>query len=254
MDYMIKEETLTDIADAIRSQTGDVNPISVSDFATQITNISGAGTITVKKYTASLTSSQYGWFTFVDENGSIITNDSTKIPVLATAPDGAKYYSGSFFVYESTNRYLFKIYDINDSSAHGYEGSSKTLTFDLAYVESSQNGGSDSHSYSTTEQAVGTWIDGSPVYEKVVDLGALPNNTTKNVAHGISNLGRVIQAELTADNGSNWVTIPYATTNSTDLRYQLGFWITDTNITVKSEWDRSAFSGYAILRYTKTLT
>ena len=107
------------------------------------------------------------------------------------------------------------------------------------------------HTYSTTEQEVGEWIDGSTVYEKVIDLGTLPNNTTKNVAHGISNLGRVIQAELTADNGANWISIPYTTTNSTDLRYQLGFWITDTNIAIKSEWDRSAFGGYAILRYTK---
>lgn len=149
--YLVEESTLTDIADAIREQTGDENPIMLSNFASEISSIVGGG----------------------------------------------------------------------------------------------------SHSYSTTEQEVGTWIDGSPVYEKVVDLGALPNNTTKNVAHGISNLGRVIQAELTADNGSNWITIPYATTNNTDLKYQLGFWITDTNIAIKSEWDRSTFSGYAILRYTK---
>lgn len=148
--YLVEESTLTDIADAIREQTGDENPIMLSNFASEISSIVGG-----------------------------------------------------------------------------------------------------SHTYSTDEQEVGTWIDGSPVYEKVVDLGALPNNTTKNVAHNISNLGRVIQAELSADNGANWITIPYATTNSTDLRYQLGFWITDTNIAIKSEWDRSAFSGYAILRYTK---
>lgn len=148
--YLVEESTLTDIADAIREQTGDSEPIQLSSFANAISGISGG-----------------------------------------------------------------------------------------------------SHTYSETEQEVGTWIDGSPVYEKVVDLGALPNNTTKNVAHGISNLGRVIQAELTADNGSNWITIPYATTNNTDLKYQLGFFITDTNIAIKSEWDRSTFSGYAILRYTK---
>ena len=28
-------------------------------------------------------------------------------------------------------------------------------------------GGSSSHEYSTTEQVVGTWIDGRPVYEKL---------------------------------------------------------------------------------------
>ena len=41
--YLIKEETLTDIADAIREQTGDDEPIQVSDFASEIENISGGG-------------------------------------------------------------------------------------------------------------------------------------------------------------------------------------------------------------------
>lgn len=111
----------------------------------------------------------------------------------------------------------------------------------------------DYHAYSTDEQIVGRWIDGNTIYEKVVDLGALPNNATKNIAHGISNLGKVIQAELSAsDNNSIWLTIPYATTSTTDTKYQIGFWITDTNVVVKSDWDRSALSGYAILRYTKS--
>lgn len=33
-------------------------------------------------------------------------------------------------------------------------------------------GGSSSHDYSTTEQVIGTWIDGKPLYERVFDLGS----------------------------------------------------------------------------------
>lgn len=35
--------------------------------------------------------------------------------------------------------------------------------------------------YSTAEQVVGTWINGKPLYRKVVPFGALPNNTYKDV-------------------------------------------------------------------------
>jgi hypothetical protein len=39
MDYMIKEETLTDIADAIRSKTGGQSVIEAGNFAMEISNI-----------------------------------------------------------------------------------------------------------------------------------------------------------------------------------------------------------------------
>lgn len=39
--YLVEESTLTDIADAIREQTGDENPIMLSSFADAISGISG---------------------------------------------------------------------------------------------------------------------------------------------------------------------------------------------------------------------
>lgn len=35
--------------------------------------------------------------------------------------------------------------------------------------------------HSTNEQVVGTWINGKPLYRKVVPFGALPNNTYKEI-------------------------------------------------------------------------
>lgn len=43
MDYLIKEATLTDIANAIRSKTSSQSSIMVSDFATEIQNIPSGG-------------------------------------------------------------------------------------------------------------------------------------------------------------------------------------------------------------------
>jgi hypothetical protein len=47
--------------------------------------------------------------------------------------------------------------------------------------------------YSTSPVAIGKWTDGKIIYRKVVVLGSGPNNTSKSVAHGISNLDRVIR-------------------------------------------------------------
>lgn len=149
--YLVEKQTLTDIADAIREQTGDSNPIMLSSFASAISGISG-----------------------------------------------------------------------------------------------------DSHEYSTDEQEVGTWIDGSPVYEKVVDLGYLPNNTTKNVAHNISNLGLIISADFVAkDTSGQYVFMPHVVANRDYIGYQVSVYATSTNIVIEVGSNRSAYSGYAILRYTK---
>lgn len=194
--YLVDGETLADIADAIREQTGNEDPIQLSNFALQIASIRGDGS--VKKYTAELTSSQYGWFTFIDENGEILTKDSKNVPLYATAINDGKYYIGSFVAYESTNRYLFKIYDINNSQSHGYEGASKTLTFDLAYLESSSTSGGG-HSYSTSEQVVGTWIDGSTIYERTFELQSqLTVSSSTWTSSGISadGISKIMSVEL----------------------------------------------------------
>ena len=41
------------------------------------------------------------------------------------------------------------------------------------------------------EVEVGRDLDGNTLYEKIVDFGSGPNNGSKNVAHGISNLDTI---------------------------------------------------------------
>lgn len=62
-------------------------------------------------------------------------------------------------------------------------------------VYAPSGGGGGSVNYSTTEQVVGTWIDGKPLYQITVNTGQLPNNTTKNVAHGVSAIEKVVYFE-----------------------------------------------------------
>ena len=42
--------------------------------------------------------------------------------------------------------------------------------------------------FSTSEQAIGKWIDGKTIYQKTINCGALPNATSKSVSTGLSNV------------------------------------------------------------------
>ena len=71
----------------------------------------------------------------------------------------------------------------------------------------------DENDYSTTEKIVGTWIGGEPIYQKTFSFGQIPQcstsgtRVTKDIAHGISNLARVIKLEGTCLSTSS--TYPY---------------------------------------------
>ena len=57
------------------------------------------------------------------------------------------------------------------------------------------------HTYSTTEQVVGTWIDGSPVYEKTYSTSIASGETYVNIPFSdITNLSSVISLEGFFDN------------------------------------------------------
>ena len=116
------------------------------------------------------------------------------------------------------------------------------------YVDDSISHVDTKHTYSTEEQVIGTWVDGSTVYEKTVNFGSLPNNTTKQVAHGIANVNKI------------WIFDGFVTSGTTQYQldhaaYGIYCWtinVDSTNIEIETESDRSALSAYVTLRYTKT--
>jgi len=102
--------------------------------------------------------------------------------------------------------------------------------------------------YTTDEAETGVkWADGNVIYKKVVDIGNLPNATSKNVAHGIANIHNLAIIRGVATDGSSYLPMPYTTTTS-----QINIYATGTNIVVVTETDRSGFTGYVILEYTKS--
>ena len=109
-----------------------------------------------------------------------------------------------------------------------------------------------SGTYSTNELMTGEWLDTSPIYKKTIDIGSLPNNTNKDVPHNISNLGTVVKIEGTINDGQgNTLLLPYAHPTAGS---NIGLYVIGNNIRVRPGSDRSAFSGYATIYYTKSNT
>ena len=106
--------------------------------------------------------------------------------------------------------------------------------------------------YSTDETDTGKiWIDGKNIYRKVIDCGALPNNTVKNVPIDITNLNKIIDLTITTTDIMTGETIqlPYA---------QIGGHVVEayrqTNsirLITTSDWSMYTET-FAVLEYTKT--
>ena len=109
-------------------------------------------------------------------------------------------------------------------------------------------------SYSTTEQKTGgVWIDGKPIYRKVIDCVAMPNATLKTISNALSNIDYVISIQGSASNGSVILPLPYPTTerNNGD---SIQVYIADnkTSLNFICNADLSAYLGYVTVEYTKT--
>ena len=103
--------------------------------------------------------------------------------------------------------------------------------------------------YSTTEKVIGTWINNKPLYQKVIDFGALPNNANKQVAHNINNLEQIIKFSGFAGSSINAGGIPIPHPTSSPV---YGF-VDDTYVNITTTSDRTAYTRtVVILEYTKT--
>ena len=110
--------------------------------------------------------------------------------------------------------------------------------------------------YSLTEAKTGaTWIDGSPIYKKTINFGALPNNTTKSVTHSIANLEYVIRLEGTILQGTmptgNFKPIPLLY-SSGDSSYNTECYVDKNNISMRCSNNRANCTAYVTIYYTKS--
>ncbi len=115
-----------------------------------------------------------------------------------------------------------------------------TKTTDVAGSGDWNTDGVPTVHYSTNEQVVGTWIDGSTIYECVYDLGSdltVPNNAW-TYAVAIPNIDKIIDINGQYSSGSFYPLMAYHSGNDVYI--------------LASRVNASASVRYLIMRYTKT--
>lgn len=104
--------------------------------------------------------------------------------------------------------------------------------------------------YSTSEVNTGSkWIDGMAIYKKTIFLGHLPDTSTATVAHNIVGLLSLVKLEGYFTNGTNRAPLPYPSPTATKC---VQVYVDTSNITIVTGEDRSAYTGYLTLYYTKS--
>lgn len=102
--------------------------------------------------------------------------------------------------------------------------------------------------YSEEEKLIGEWIDGKPLYRKVVDVGNMPNNTTKQIS-GVSDVNvKKMYGQVSL--GSAIFPLPYV--NVDNLNYCIQLFANTGMISIKTKSDFFVdYTGYVVVEYTK---
>jgi len=107
-------------------------------------------------------------------------------------------------------------------------------------------------SYSTTEVNTGAkWVDNKNIYKKTISCGALPNSTSKYVAHGITGFENIVEIAGWAKNATpGFIALPYPHPTTSVM---VAIYVEGPNIQLTTTGDRSSYTtSYITLWYTKT--
>ena len=150
---------------------------------------------------------------------------------------------------QTANGFTARAYNINAQT--NINSTTYAYTAFKLYTDNEYNGLLNNQRYSTDEIDTGkTWIDGKKIYRKVVEFGALPNATSKDVAHGISNLDYIVSINTTARYNTNYISIPYV--DETTLANAISISIRNTKIRISSGANQSMYTATVVIEYTKT--
>lgn len=101
--------------------------------------------------------------------------------------------------------------------------------------------------YSTSEIKIGTWIDGKPLYRKTTYISSLPNNTSIDYQHSISNIATITNFYGVITSGSGRYNINYY--NGSVYAFT-SVW--NSVISIKTNTNLSSASARIAIEYTKT--
>lgn len=102
----------------------------------------------------------------------------------------------------------------------------------------------------STEYRTSERHDGKAVYIKAINIGSLPASGLKNVAHQVYTYDKMLSVDVFVNNGTILQQFPFL--NSSDGSPVGKVHVTSANIAIYAFLDASDYSGFAVLRYTKS--
>jgi len=131
---------------------------------------------------------------------------------------------------------------------------------EIYLYKKAQNGGGG-EIYSTEERAVGTWVDGSTIYQKTVNIGKITNTGEKVYTLGIENVDYLVDVRITPllrANEANLYTLDNYNPSWSAGSYTSVAMDNDPadglKITIYSGYYTSANDIYVTVQYTKSTT
>ena len=99
--------------------------------------------------------------------------------------------------------------------------------------------------FSTSETITGkTWVDGKPIYRKVVEFGNLPNANSKLIPHNVAGIASIILVRAFSGGA------PIPGVGGTVAEY-MTVWADTANIGIWCAGNKSASTAIVVLEYTK---
>lgn len=180
----------------------------------------------------------------LDTNNVITSkvNDDTGASITFTVPTNNPYFVCNFYSTDQTADVNVGYNNILNS-IQIEEGTTATT-----YTPYQNLGGMEN--YSSEEVVIGTFL-GKPLYRKVIEFGNLPNITTKNVNHNISNLDKIINLYGNAYDSNSTTSFPLPFTSLSSLNYCIALYATSSTVSLQTGIDRSNLTGYIVIEYTK---
>ena len=104
--------------------------------------------------------------------------------------------------------------------------------------------------YSINETEIGTWVDGKTIYRKCFYVSSFPNNGSSLISVANLNISYVVNMYGFAQS-SNTNGFPMNVTRTDNGATAIGIWLDNGSIKIQDGSDRSGYSGYIVIEYTK---
>lgn len=192
-------------------------------------------------------------------NGVQITGNR----ILKNVPAGTHTFKLSMAPQNTGGSYTAYVGNYCEKTFAVVELNYNNLTSGLVYVPTDatvqslvnvlQNTPGSLYNFSTSEQAVGTWIDGKTIYRKVLTREC-PQNATTTISTGVNNIDKLMWCDgfCFASNGT-WTPLPRVNQSSFGYQIALGSasGYTGINVAVGSSFS-APVTVYIVIYYTKS--